>query len=214
MAPAFTPDLVARREAAEAAVKRFIDGFSGVSCNTPMRHRMVLRTAVRKAVASYCRAPVSMTANASAFRVTDPAFRAADDYIDGRTVAPLSVQQRDAEIWTAVYYALQVLNEQYRKEQDNVAIDYDIDAVRREKRKSSEPKVWTFQVDGERFTFPVDLTRKQANALRTLSDADIDGMLKTLMGAGQFARFDKHDVTIKEISDLLETYCKESGLSG
>jgi hypothetical protein len=71
---------------------------------------------------------------------------------------------------------------------------------------------WTFELDGETFTLPTELTRATARALRQLEDHDVDGLLRLLMGDEQFARFDKHEITMQDIAAVLEAYGQETGL--
>jgi hypothetical protein len=40
----------------------------------------------------------------------------------------------------------------------------------------------------------------------------VDGLLKLLMGEQQFARFEKHDITMQDIGAILEAYGKETGM--
>lgn len=71
---------------------------------------------------------------------------------------------------------------------------------------------WTFELDGETFTLPTELTRATARALRQLEDHDVDGLLQLLLGEEQFARFDKHEATMQDIAAILEAYGRETGL--
>ncbi|AOT60461.1 MULTISPECIES: hypothetical protein [Streptomyces] len=71
---------------------------------------------------------------------------------------------------------------------------------------------WSFELDGDTFELPTELSRTTAKALRRLDDDDVDGLLKLLLGAEQFARFEKHDVTMQDIGAILNAYGKETGL--
>lgn len=88
---------------------------------------------------------------------------------------------------------------------------YDVNAAR-ESRNGAEGRVWQFRVDGQSYTFPRELSREQARALRTLHDTDTDGLLAILLGAKQYERFDRHDLTLTDIAALLEAYDKATGL--
>lgn len=71
---------------------------------------------------------------------------------------------------------------------------------------------WTFELDGDSFELPTELTRTTARKLRDLDDNDVDGLLRLLLGEGQFARFERHDITMQDIAAILEAYGKETGL--
>ncbi|CAL9501474.1 hypothetical protein [Streptomyces sp. enrichment culture] len=71
---------------------------------------------------------------------------------------------------------------------------------------------WTFELDDDTFELPTELSRATAKALRRLDDDDVDGLLKLLLGEEQFARFEKHDVTMQDIGALLNAYGRETGL--
>ncbi|WP_374986303.1 hypothetical protein [Streptomyces fradiae] len=71
---------------------------------------------------------------------------------------------------------------------------------------------WSFELDGDTFELPTELSRTTAKALRRLDDDDVDGLLKLLLGAEQFARFEKHDITMQDIGAILNAYGKETGL--
>ncbi|GGT32043.1 hypothetical protein [Streptomyces purpureus] len=71
---------------------------------------------------------------------------------------------------------------------------------------------WSFELDGETFELPTELTRGAAGGLKDLDDNDVDGLLRLLMGEEQFARFGKHEVTMQDIAAILEAYGKETGL--
>ncbi|MFD8552285.1 hypothetical protein ACFV08_11950 [Streptomyces fradiae] len=47
---------------------------------------------------------------------------------------------------------------------------------------------WSFELDGDTFELPTELSRTTAKALRRLDDDDVDGLLKLLGGAGRWAR--------------------------
>ncbi|KUN76120.1 hypothetical protein [Streptomyces griseoruber] len=88
---------------------------------------------------------------------------------------------------------------------------FDVNAARAQ-RLEALGRTWSFELDGESFTLPTELTRATAKALRELDDNDVDGLLGLLMGERQFARFERHEVTMQDIAAVLEAYGKETGL--
>ncbi|MCX5368624.1 hypothetical protein OG613_27150 [Streptomyces sp. NBC_00015] len=88
---------------------------------------------------------------------------------------------------------------------------FDVNAARAQ-RLEALGRTWSFELDDESFTLPTELTRATAKALRELDDNDVDGLLELLMGEQQFARFERHEVTMQDIAAILEAYGKETGL--
>ncbi|MFF3659476.1 hypothetical protein [Streptomyces olivochromogenes] len=88
---------------------------------------------------------------------------------------------------------------------------FDVNAARAQ-RLEALGREWTFELDGDSFKLPTELTRATARELRDLDDNDVDGLLRLLLGEQQFARFEKHDVTMQDIAAILEAYGKETGL--
>ncbi|MFH8254279.1 hypothetical protein ACH4MA_30085 [Streptomyces roseolus] len=88
---------------------------------------------------------------------------------------------------------------------------FDVNAARAQ-RQEGRGRSWTFELDGDTFTLPTELSRATAKGLRKLDDNDVDGLLALLMGAEQFARFEEHEVTMQDIAAILEAYGKETGL--
>ncbi|MEU0600151.1 hypothetical protein ABZ484_18190 [Streptomyces sp. NPDC006393] len=88
---------------------------------------------------------------------------------------------------------------------------FDVNAARAQ-RMEALGRTWSFEIDGETYRLPTELTRSTARALRGLDDNDVDGLLELLMGAEQFARFERLDVTMQDIAAILEAYGKETGL--
>lgn len=88
---------------------------------------------------------------------------------------------------------------------------FDVNAARAQ-RLEALGRTWSFDLDGESYTLPTELTRATAKALRRLDDNDVDGLLRLLMGEKQFARFEQHEVTMQDIAAVLEAYGKETGL--
>ena len=88
---------------------------------------------------------------------------------------------------------------------------FDVNAARAQ-RLEALGREWTFELDGDSFKLPTELNRATARELRDLDDNDVDGLLRLLLGEQQFARFEKHDVTMQDIAAILEAYGKETGL--
>ncbi|MFB6838815.1 hypothetical protein [Streptomyces sp. NPDC056144] len=88
---------------------------------------------------------------------------------------------------------------------------FDVNAARAQ-RQEAHGRKWSFELDGEAYTLPTELSRATAKALRKLDDNDVDGLLALLMGEEQFSRFEQHDVTMQDIAAILEAYGKETGL--
>ncbi|MFD4508238.1 hypothetical protein [Streptomyces sp. NPDC058457] len=88
---------------------------------------------------------------------------------------------------------------------------FDVNAARAQ-RLEALGRTWSFELDGESYTLPTELTRATAKALRKLDDNDVDGLLRLLLGEKQFGRFEQHEVTMQDIAAILEAYGKETGL--
>ncbi|MEW2399585.1 hypothetical protein [Streptomyces sp. NPDC046862] len=88
---------------------------------------------------------------------------------------------------------------------------FDVGAARAQ-RQDALGRAWSFTIDGDTFTLPTELTRQTARTLRDLDDNDVDGLLRALLGDDQYERFDRHDVTMQDISAIMEAYGKETGL--
>ncbi|MEU3072384.1 hypothetical protein [Streptomyces laurentii] len=88
---------------------------------------------------------------------------------------------------------------------------FDVNAARAQRQEASG-RNWSFELDGETYTLPTELSRATAKALRKLDDNDVDGLLELLMGEAQFVRFEQHDITMQDVAAILEAYGKETGL--
>lgn len=88
---------------------------------------------------------------------------------------------------------------------------FDVNAARAQ-RQEALGRTWSFELDGETYTLPTELTRAAAKGLRKLDDNDVDGLLRLLLGEEQFTRFEQHDITMQDIAAILEAYGKETGL--
>ncbi|MET9087710.1 hypothetical protein ACIPX0_25485 [Streptomyces sp. NPDC090075] len=72
---------------------------------------------------------------------------------------------------------------------------------------------WEFEVDDDVFRLPTEFPRSVAKQIAALEDNDIDGLLGLLLGADQFERFCKHDVSVQDVSAILEAYGSETGMT-
>ncbi|MEU8561528.1 hypothetical protein AB0C45_08550 [Streptomyces cyaneofuscatus] len=88
---------------------------------------------------------------------------------------------------------------------------FNVNAARAQ-RLEALGRAWTFELDGDVFELPTELTRATARKLRDLDDNDVDGLLRLLLGEKQYARFDQHEITMQDIAAILEAYGKETGL--
>ncbi|MBY8878068.1 hypothetical protein [Actinacidiphila acidipaludis] len=88
---------------------------------------------------------------------------------------------------------------------------FNVNAARAQ-RLEALGRTWSFDLDGETFELPTELSRTTAKALRRLDDSDIDGLLRLLLGEQQFERFNACDVTMQDVAAILEAYGKETGL--
>ncbi|MFE5734260.1 MULTISPECIES: hypothetical protein [unclassified Streptomyces] len=88
---------------------------------------------------------------------------------------------------------------------------FNVNAARAQ-RLEALGRTWSFELDDDTFELPTELTRGAAGGLKDLDDNDVDGLLLLLMGEEQFARFEKHEVTMQDIAAVLEAYGKETGL--
>ncbi|MFV2118406.1 hypothetical protein ACE14D_08150 [Streptomyces sp. Act-28] len=88
---------------------------------------------------------------------------------------------------------------------------FNVNAARAQ-RLEALGQTWSFELDGETFELPTELTRGVAGGLKDLDDNDVDGLLLLLMGKEQFARFGEHEVTMQDIAAVLDAYGKETGL--
>jgi len=83
--------------------------------------------------------------------------------------------------------------------------------VTRENRRYERGSRWYFRINGNVYGLPKELTRQQARTLRILDDADIDGLLETLLG-DQWPKFKDEYITIQDIAIILEAYVKATRL--
>ncbi|GAA1521702.1 hypothetical protein GCM10009730_31830 [Streptomyces albidochromogenes] len=88
---------------------------------------------------------------------------------------------------------------------------FNVNAARAQ-RLEALGRAWIFELDDDVFELPTELTRATARKLRDLDDNDVDGLLRLLLGEKQYARFDRHEITMQDIAAILEAYGKETGL--
>ncbi|MFE9258611.1 hypothetical protein [Streptomyces sp. NPDC006879] len=88
---------------------------------------------------------------------------------------------------------------------------FDVNAARAQ-RMEALGHSWSFELDGDTFELPTELSRAVAKSLRGLDDNDVDGLLRLLLGERQFERFERHDITMQDVAAILEAYGKETGL--
>jgi hypothetical protein len=72
---------------------------------------------------------------------------------------------------------------------------------------------WEFELDEDVFRLPTEFPRSIAKQIAALDENDIDGLLALLLGAEQFERFCKYDVSVQDVSAILEAYGNETGMT-
>ncbi|MER5862347.1 hypothetical protein [Kitasatospora sp. NPDC002040] len=89
---------------------------------------------------------------------------------------------------------------------------FDVNAARAQ-RQEALGRSWTFELDEDVFELPTEIGRTVARKLNALDDNDVDGLLRLLLGDKQFARLEDHELTMQDVSAILEAYGKETGLA-
>ncbi|MDH6216761.1 hypothetical protein ACWDR3_31440 [Streptomyces sp. NPDC001002] len=89
---------------------------------------------------------------------------------------------------------------------------FNVNAARAQ-RLETLGKDWEFEVDTDVFHLPTEFPRSIAKQIATLEDNDIDGLLALLLGPEQFERFCKYDVSVQDVSAILEAYGSETGMT-
>ncbi|MFG3290488.1 hypothetical protein ACGF3G_16995 [Streptomyces sp. NPDC048179] len=89
---------------------------------------------------------------------------------------------------------------------------FNVNAARAQ-RLETLGKDWEFEVDTDVFRLPTEFPRSVARQIAVLEDNDIDGLLALLLGPEQFERFCKYDVSVQDVSAILEAYGSETGMS-
>jgi hypothetical protein len=70
-----------------------------------------------------------------------------------------------------------------------------------------------FVVDSDVFHLPTEFPRSFAKQFAALEDNDIDGLLALLLGPEQFERLGKYDISVQDVSAILEAYGNETGMT-
>lgn len=89
---------------------------------------------------------------------------------------------------------------------------YNVNSVRAQ-RLEAVGQAWDFELDGEVFTLPTELSRDTVRTLTALDPTDLDGLLAAMLGPEQFDRFAKHASSVQDIQALLEAYGRDTGMS-
>ncbi|GAA0608535.1 hypothetical protein GCM10010174_27200 [Kutzneria viridogrisea] len=89
---------------------------------------------------------------------------------------------------------------------------YNVNAVRAQ-RLEAVGGTWEFELDGEPFTLPTELSTQTVRTLTELDPTDLDGLLAALLGEEQFTRFSGHATSVQDIQALLEAYGRDTGMS-
>lgn len=89
---------------------------------------------------------------------------------------------------------------------------FNVNAARAQ-RLEALGKEWEFEVDTDVFRLPTEFPRSIAKQIASLEDNDIDGLLALLLGPEQFERFCKYDVSVQDVSAILEAYGSETGMT-
>ncbi|MEV7091152.1 hypothetical protein AB0O07_35725 [Streptomyces sp. NPDC093085] len=89
---------------------------------------------------------------------------------------------------------------------------FNVNAARAQ-RLETLGKEWEFEVDGTVFRLPTEFPRSIAKQIAALEDNDIDGLLALLLGAEQFERFSTYDISVQDVSAILEAYGSETGMT-
>ncbi|QCX80701.1 hypothetical protein C9F11_35590 [Streptomyces sp. YIM 121038] len=91
-------------------------------------------------------------------------------------------------------------------------MSFNVNAARAQRLESLGLK-WEFEVDGETFSLPTEIPRRAAQALASLADDDLDGLLALLLGDEQYKRLADHDLSVQDVAAVLNAYGEETGLS-
>ncbi|MFI6516844.1 hypothetical protein ACIBF1_14885 [Spirillospora sp. NPDC050679] len=88
---------------------------------------------------------------------------------------------------------------------------YNVNAARAQ-RLEALGQSWEFEIDGETYTLPTELPHTVVRELADLDPSDVAGMLELLLGAEQFERFRRHEVSVQDVQALVESYGQDSGM--
>jgi hypothetical protein len=89
---------------------------------------------------------------------------------------------------------------------------YNVNAARAQRLEATGER-WEFELDGEAFSLPTELSRAVVGELSALDPSDLDGLLAAMLGPEQFARFATHHTSVQDIQALLEAYGKDTGMA-
>ena len=89
---------------------------------------------------------------------------------------------------------------------------YNVNAARAQRLEATGER-WEFELDGETFSLPTDLSRAVVGQLAALDPSDLDGLLAAMLGPEQFERFATHHTSVQDIQALLEAYGKDTGMA-
>ncbi|MFC6884686.1 hypothetical protein [Actinomadura yumaensis] len=88
---------------------------------------------------------------------------------------------------------------------------YNVNAARAQ-RLEALGEQWEFEIDGAAYRLPTELPHKVVKQLADLDASDVEGMLGLLLGAKQYDRFRKHEVSVQDVQALIEAYGRDSGM--
>lgn len=91
-------------------------------------------------------------------------------------------------------------------------MSFNVNAARAQRIEARGDK-WLFEVDSEKFSIPTELKRSTLRRLRDAKGEDLDELLKILLGEGQAARLDKHDLSAQDIAAIMKAYGADTGAS-
>lgn len=86
-----------------------------------------------------------------------------------------------------------------------------VDAARAQ-RLEALGRAWAFELGGELFELPRELTRESARGLRALGGDDLRASLELLLGEAQSARLRRHRPTPPDIEAVLASWGRDTGL--
>jgi hypothetical protein len=89
---------------------------------------------------------------------------------------------------------------------------YNVNAARAQRLEATGER-WEFELDGETFSLPTELSRAVVRELAALDPSDLDGLLAAMLGPEQFQRFGAHHTSVQDIQALLEAYGKDTGMA-
>lgn len=88
---------------------------------------------------------------------------------------------------------------------------YSVNAARAQRLEALGQR-WEFDIDGESYSLPTELSHRVVRRLAELDPSDVAGMLELLLGPEQYERFQRHEVSVQDVQALVEAYGQESGM--